>query len=247
VQSATCILLFQVIAVSCRIYLSATWLRPEQEQQAAKWSQWKRASTMVNFKILMRPELRAHYERIDNEIARLFNLTTPFLARALIKHVRAARARHPSLLQRDAEIGNRSASTFAWDIVPEICHRMGDMSTVEGERSPQVRCMNDRDFRNHAGYFIMSSSSIISDNHKRAPTNDDLDPLEVLTHDVANGNPVAFALDRIVPAESFDKKDPVSRYTMEISANRGFSPPHLMWTPEMQGYDELAGGLALGL
>lgn len=118
---------------------------------------------MVEFKDFMRPEQRAHYERVNVEVARLFKLTTPFLARTLIRHIRAARVRHPGLLRQTSEIGHQAMSIFACDIIPELCHRMGETTSVEGERSHQVRAMSDSDFRIHAGFFIMSSSSIISD------------------------------------------------------------------------------------
>jgi hypothetical protein len=202
---------------------------------------------MVNFKNLMSPSHRAYFERVDAEIARMFNLPTRFLARALIRHARDARTRHPDFLALDPSEGNRTVSTLFWDIIPEICYRMGERSEIPGERRAQVRTMTDARFRIHAGYFIIGCANIVFNDEKRVRNRDDVDPVEVLTHDVANGNPVAFGLDRVVPARDFNKEDALSRYTKEVSENRGFQPPHLMWEPEMQNYGHLKGGLALCL
>lgn len=202
---------------------------------------------MVDFRILMSPESRAYYERVHVEIGRLFNLPTRFLARALIRHARNARDRHPDFLAFDARDGNRTVSALVWDIIPEICYRMGERSEIPGERRAQVRAMSGSRFRIHAGFIIMGSATIFSNDERRVREAHDIDPFEILTHDVANGNPVAFALDRVVPAYAIDKEDALSRYTQEISENRGFQPPHLMWEPNMQNYGHLRDGVALGL
>lgn len=202
---------------------------------------------MVDFKNLMTPVQRAYYERIDVEIVRLFNLPTRFLARALITHARDARARHPDFLSLNHHGGNETVSTLVWDIIPEISYRLGERSEIPGERRPDVRAMTDARFRIHAGFVIMSCANIVFNDERRIRDPNDIDPAEVLTHDVANGNPVAFALDRVVPAHSYDKEDVLSRYTFEVSENRGFQPPYLMWEPEMQNYGHLQGGLALSL
>ncbi|TLX16419.1 hypothetical protein [Rhizobium sp. MHM7A] len=202
---------------------------------------------MVDFKNLMTPLQRAYYERVDVEIARLFNLPTRFLARALMRHARNARARHPDFLALNPREGNKTISTLVWDIIPEISYRMGERSEIPGERQRHIRAMTDAQFRIHAGYVIMSCANIILNDEKRIRDPNDVDPIEVLTHDVANGNPVAFALDRVVPAHSFNKEDVLSRYTQEVSENRGFQPPYLMWEPDMQNYRHLQGGLAFGL
>ena len=202
---------------------------------------------MVDFRILMTPESRAYYERVHHEVGRLFNLPTRFLARALIRHARNARDRHPDFLAHDARDGNKTVSALVWDIVPEICYRMGERSEIPGERSAQVRAMTDARFRIHAGCIIMGAATIFSNDGRRVREARDIDPFEILTHDVANGNPVAFALDRVVPAYAVNKEDALSQYTQEISGNRGFQPPHLMWEPDMQNYGHLKSGVALGL
>jgi hypothetical protein len=202
---------------------------------------------MVDLKTLMSPAKRAYYERVDAEIARLFSLPTRFLARALIIHARNARALHPDFLALDPQEGNRTVSALVWDIIPEICYRMGERSEVPGERRAQVRGMTDMRFRIHAGFIIMGSANVVFNDEKRVRDPNAVDPFEVLTHDVANGNPVAFALDRVVPAHTYNKEDALSRYTQEISGNRGFQPPHLMWEPDMQNYGHLKSGLAFSM
>lgn len=200
---------------------------------------------MVEFKSLMSPPQRAYYERVDQEIARLFCLSNRFLARALIGHARDARVWHPDFLALGAGPGTRNVSTLVWDIIPEISHRLGEGTMLSGERSLRVRGMSNGEFRIYAGQLIMSCANIILDDWKRVRNHQAIDPLEVLTHDVANGNPVAFALDRVAPARSSDQKDPLSCYTREISENRGFQPPFLMWTPEMQDYGHLPAPFAI--
>jgi hypothetical protein len=195
----------------------------------------------------MSPSQRAYHERIDLEISRLFSLSNRFLARALIRHTRDARTRHAAFLALDAGPGNRATSTLAWDIIPEIAYRLGEQSHIAGERGSAVRGMSNERFRIYAGHYIMNCTNVLFNDGKRIRDCNDIDPLEILTHDVANGNPVAFGLDRVSPARSFDQDDALSRYTKEISENRGFDPPYLMWTPEMQNYHHLrpmfAGGM----
>ena len=199
---------------------------------------------MVDLRILMSPEKRAHYDRVNSEIGRLFSLPTRFLARALVRHARNARDRHPDFLALNACEGNKTMSALVWDVVPELCFRMGERSEIQGERRAQVRAMSDTRFRTHAGFIIMGASGIFSDGQKRVRNAHDVDPFEILTHDVANGNPVAFAIDRIVPAHNLRKEDVLSRYTQEVSGNRGFEPPYLMWEPQMQSYGHLKKTLA---
>ena len=67
---------------------------------------------------------------------------------------------------------------------------------------------------------------------------------ELLGHDVANGNPVAMALDRIIRAveRGSDRDDYVARQVREVSRRRGFdetpemSPDLQRWGKERERY-----------
>ncbi len=180
---------------------------------------------------LLTPEHREYIARMNERIAELYRFDDLALGQELLKLASEARTLYPERLAKgDQGHGTYTTSLF-WDVVPEIAKRLG--VTVLGQTIREdVRNASDHELRNWVGQCIANAGwSPITGNHniKDQP----LCPWELLTHEACNGNPLAFAIDRIAPVVEFDRNDVLARSIREVSSVRGFEPPFLKWAPEM--------------
>lgn len=183
----------------------------------------------------MRPSLHhllsdnqnARLDNTQNELHRLYLLDDIRLGYALLSLARAARADYPKILGRDQACYD---TALVWDLVPEIAARLGVDDPVPGERQAEdISALSDRTLRLRVGYCLKNCNSMRSyDSERRIPT-----PWELLTHEVANGNPVAFALDRLSPFRPGEKeeKDEIIKTCLRVNSLRGyFDRPS--WIPD---------------
>jgi len=156
------------------------------------------------FKFLLSPETRARLEAERTETFRLFGLTDDWLANALLKLAREAQATSTSL-RPDTPTYN---ARLIYGIVPEVARRLGAVNLNQREIDYEIRALSDYGLRVRAGHCIGN----IADSNEPG--------WALLTRDVGFGNPVAFALDRILPGRPGDRDDPINRRVQELAETK---------------------------
>lgn len=155
------------------------------------------------------------------EIHRLFALQDRWLGQALLHLARDVRAEFSGRLSDPSE--QTYDATFVWSLVPEIARRLGAEGVSPDEiRRTEIRYATDRELRELTGIFLNNLSigqwSLENRDIRDRPSSADL-----LTREFVNGNPVAFAIDRICPPAPVgaDKDDWLARHVREVAAHRG--------------------------
>jgi hypothetical protein len=179
---------------------------------------------------LLTAEQRDYMQRMSQRIEELHGFDNLSLGQELLKLTLEARQLYPDRLANgDEGYGNYTTSLF-WDVVPEVAKRLG--VTIFGQKvRDDVRRATDHELRNWVGQCIGNagwSPNVGHHNEMGQP----LCPWELLTHEACNGNPLAFAIDRLAPVAEYDRDDVLSRSIHEISRTRGFEPM-LTWEPAM--------------
>ncbi len=178
--------------------------------------------------------IRKRIKAQQDELERLHGLPDRWLGEAVLKLARDIRSKVPGMTGQSPD--RRTTNGYIlWDAIPEMARRLG-CETRLNEAGGGVRGATGWDLR-------LAVSSALS-GFDRGPLEEaerrdaDLCPVSLLTHDIANGSPVAILLDRVAPpAPGAD--DRTARYVREVSTNRGLEPRDA-WDPSMQVYGRYA-------
>lgn len=139
------------------------------------------------------------------EVLRLYGLTDAWLADALMKLCRLTRAEDTSIDQSAYSYD----TTLVWYLVPEIARRLGYRRILTQEIDWELRSLSAYDLRLRAGYTLANVT-------RSRPG----ESWSLLTHEVCNGNPVVFGIDRLCAGVLDDKEDLITRRTREICGYR---------------------------
>lgn len=184
----------------------------------------------IDWKKLLTPEQRLLVRCRNAEIARIYVLPDPFLAAELMHLARECRRLYPEhLCVPGADRGGSYDNNLVWNLVPEVAYRLGFRDLQPNERQePRYALADLPTLRKIAGSYIANASRTCRprDAHPQAPA---IDPWDLLIREVCNGNPIAFAMDRLCPPTP-EMDDGIVRSMREISGNRGV--PADAWSVE---------------
>lgn len=159
---------------------------------------------------------------VPREVARLHGLPDRWLGEAVLALARDARDGPEPLPGRLAEPGN---ARLLWTLVPEIARRL-DCRLAPGEGG--CAWLGDDGLRREVG-LSMGTLSILS---LVAGRGGEPGPIDLLSHGIGNGSPVAIALDRVAPPPP-DADDHCASVVRETCLRRGHGP-RTAWNPGMQ-------------
>lgn len=168
------------------------------------------------FKYNLSAETLAAIEQEKNEAFRLYALTDTWLASALLKLAREAQKVSPEKRPDD----NTYDARLIYGVVPELARRLGSVKLTMPEIDWEVRELSDYELRERAGHCLL----------RVQPS--DLPGWVMLTREVANGNPIVYAMDRICPGVVGNRDDRVTRRITELAEYRR-RPYSGVWTPEV--------------
>lgn len=168
------------------------------------------------FKLNISPELREAIDRENREALRLYGLKSAWLAAALLQLTRQAQASTPGHRFDDHTYNAR----LIWGIIPELARRLGVIKMTTNEIDWEVRELSDYQLRIRTGYNLKN----IGYSRKAG--------WDMISRDVANGNVVVYALDRLCPGRLEDRDDPLVKDLASIAAVRGKSFDGV-WTPSL--------------
>ena len=191
---------------------------------------------MVDFSNLLSEESKRHLAETQREVHRLHGLPDRWLAETLLNWAREIREFDPGNYGPD-RMGNPHDATYApnflWHMVPEVCRRLADVELRPNEATrPGFTGMDAQGLREMAGVYLenVHEGDLAADPHGTT-----VEPGVLLAHDVQNGNPLAFAVDRVAPAlEDPPKPDRIANLVLEVSRARGYEPTPY-WSPEIDG------------
>jgi len=166
------------------------------------------------FKFHLKPDTQARLAAERREIQRLYRLTDPWLAAALLRLARDARKLAP--YRPDDPIYD---ARLVWGLVPELARRLGTVRLEAQEIDWAMRRLSDYELRVTAGLCLANTAG------------QDTRAWSLLTRLPVHGNPVAIAADRLVPGAPDDRDDPIARQLAEVATLRGIRYEGL-WTPE---------------
>lgn len=184
---------------------------------------------VFNFSKLLTTAQLIRLAAVRREVERLYGLPDRWLAEELLRLARACRQRYPEKLADP--FGITYDPNFVWHLVPEIAKRLGATRILPNE-ARRYAGLSPSDLRQCIGVYLQNSVIDNWDNNRM--TAEKPSPEELLLHQVQNGNPVAFAMDRIcaAPPKGEDRDDLTARLVREISRVRGLDEtPH--WSPAL--------------
>ncbi len=179
----------------------------------------------------------------DATIARLYALPDRWLAQSLLNLSRAARREAPDLLGDPCR--NDYDANMVWQIVPILAKRLGATAVEPNEATdPWLLTADDRALREISGAYLANCGMGITAHRIRKDFSSSRPmALDILGNDIANGNPVAFAVDRLcgpAPADD-DRGDHIARTMREVSRCRFRHCGFDRWTPSFQDYPSRHG------
>ena len=177
------------------------------------------------FKLNISPELREAIDRENRESLRLYGLQNAWLATALLQLARRAQASAPNIRFDEYTYESR----LIWGIIPELARRLGVIRMTTNEIDWEVRELSDYQLRIRTGYTLKN----IGYSRKAG--------WDVLSRDVANGNVVVYALDRLCPGRLEDRDDPLVVDLSSMAAVRQ-CPYAGVWTPAMVSFAQTEEG-----
>jgi len=185
---------------------------------------------MGKFASLLSAEGQALILRTSAEMARIFHLSNRFLGRAILDLSRNVRnAQH----EQTVTPGKGYAQASLTSIMPGLAARLGETGlTADEENAARSLPFDREELRNYVGNCMKNSS------FEASKGEDESLDLRLLRSDIANGNPITIALDRVAPPVETDN-DWTAKYTREISRVRFGDDRFSSWTPEMQEYGRL--------
>ncbi len=157
----------------------------------------------------------ARLRRRETELLRLYGITDTWLADALMKLCRLARAEDTSIDQSAYSYDTR----LVWYLVPEIAKRLGYRRLLTQEIDWELRSLSNYELRLRTGFTLANAS-------RSRPG----ESWSLLTHEVCNGNPVVFGIDRLCAGVLEDREDLITRRTREICGYRN-SRYNGVWAP----------------
>lgn len=195
----------------------------------------------IDWSAILPPEQMLRHQRIRGEVDRLFGLPDRWLAEELLRLARRMRHDFP------AELGNPHANSYSpalvWHLVPEIARRLGATRLQPNEAThADISGLTDAELRQAVAVFLQHGSPgrWLQIQEADRPSAGD-----ILGHDLANGNPIAIAMDRLAPPpEPGDiGEDWLARHIHDISIRRGHQPA-TGWHPGLQRQAEPAPAAA---
>ncbi len=170
-------------------------------------------------------------DAIPDEVRRLHALGDRWLGEALLRLVRTVRSAAPSLGREPPDVRGADAD-LTWDVVPELCRRLGCALRPGESVDPALRRAEGAALR------ILVSDALRSMSHPGLRAADavdaPLDPVALLTRAVVNGSPVAIALDRVAPPTALDQ----DRCALKVrhASRRRNHPVTSAWHPSLQSW-----------
>jgi hypothetical protein len=163
--------------------------------------------------------------RLPAEARRLHGLSDGMLAKSILLLARQLRGFHGIDKRPDKDT---YVSRLLLDVVPELAFRLAAKTVfLPEERDEVLRRASDYQLRCWVWTCIRKLDGFEGGTKSR----DIIDPWSVLTHDPGEGNPLAFAVDRIAPVAFPDTQDGLSKHVAAASKANGVDPPQLMWSP----------------
>lgn len=131
-------------------------------------------------------------------------------------------------IHRDTYLGG-----LIFDIIPAIAARLGYQvpGFSKKEEYNGLSIKTDQDFRLLAINVLKNSPANSIPQLKDRPT-----AFQLLNHNIANGNPVMIALDRIIKPLPNNRQDWAACYIREAAHFRGLGDQIDTWSPNMQNY-----------
>lgn len=172
--------------------------------------------TRKGFVFPLSAEARARMEHDRREALRLYGLGNAWLAAALLAAAREAQAASPERKPDECTYDAR----LIWGIVPELARRLGVVRLTTNEIDWEIRELSAYELRLRAGHTLKNIS------YSTAPG------WRLLTRDIANGNSIVYAVDRLCPGRMGDRNDPIVRNLTELAGCRG-RPYSGVWTPAL--------------
>lgn len=170
---------------------------------------------------------------------RLYLLADRWLAAELLRLARSIRnSTKYSSRSGDTDTYN---SVLLWDVIPEVAHRLGAPLDLNESADQGIRRLESEMFRDFVATCL---GNVATSYMAEAKTGKLLEPVSVLFHSVPNGNPIAFALDRLVPP-SPTCLDRLASEIRNVSVARGLEE-QAAWTPSMQHYPRAERRAAAG-
>ena len=191
----------------------------------------------IDFRRMMTQDARDSADATRREFDRMRALPNRFLAREIAKLARDCRAQ--CIAGGDDHMADRDHGTYnlglLWDVLPELAKRLGETEFLPGERQDYGTPTTDQEFRDLVASYLRHSC--IGNRHGYREAGPDTNPARVLSSDVANGNIVAVALDRVCPPTA-DSQDWFASYLREVGRARfGRDANVTAWTPAFQDYN----------
>lgn len=182
------------------------------------------------FKLILSPELRREQAMMTRELDRLYRLPDRWLGEELLKLARRAREENPGLLGRYE--ARSYSDSFVWEVVPEVARRLGAKLSPDESQSHEFRSLHATRLRQVVGTYLQNTSLRYGLDERQA-YGDRVPAIELLQHEFVNGNPVAFAMDRLAPPapEGQDRDDWLARHIREVGRFVG-GRPVACWSPD---------------
>jgi hypothetical protein len=177
--------------------------------------------------------------RLETEINRLYGHSDIDLARAILNHAR--HVRNVLGMETRPEV-DTYLSRLLLDVVPELAHRLGETIFLAEERDRVIHRASDFDIRCWTWTCIRKMAKV---EWVDAAPKSRLNPWAVLTRDPVEGNPLAFAADRIAPITCYERLDGMSKHILAAAKARGVEEEVFMWSPSEPGKNK-ANRIATG-
>lgn len=151
------------------------------------------------------------------EVERLYRLTDPWLAKALLDLARKARQAASHLGPQDVTYD----ALLVWGLVPELARRLSASTRLEpAECQLDLRNLQGLELRRRVYYTLSQLASPLQ--HHTS--------WRLLTRDLPDGNPVVLALDRLAPGQLAERADLLAQRLLEVARARGCAFEGV-WTP----------------
>ena len=185
----------------------------------------------MDFKTLLSANQRACLDATAAEITRLYYLPDPWLGRTVLAMARQIRAGEP-------DSGTYEGSLL-WHLIPEHARRLGETHFLPGENTRgDLQTASARELRYRAGQSL--DWTRFDQTHGSIPTDSPTFKAgDLIGHSIPNGNPVAFAADRLCSPKPGDRDDRIAQQIAEVSRAHDL-PEQWVWTPSMQDYPRVA-------
>lgn len=160
------------------------------------------------------PDQVRRVEAQSAEMRRIHALPDRWLAAELLRLARRIRSATTYAARAEHDTYN---SSMLWDVIPELARRLGAEIQPNESLDARLRRLNGDELRMFVG---ICNANVARGYMKEANDDSDLNELDILFHETANGNPIIMALDRIAPPTP-DSTDPAATHLRHVSSIRG--------------------------